>query len=124
MKRKILIVGESEEFLRIIQLVLTAQGYEVLTAMDRDSAVSVVEYFTPDLVILDIVLADGNGWEVCWRIRGHMDLKVCGIPILLSSNLHPGKLIERGSRIGIDDYLGKPFQIKELTKKVRLLMSC
>lgn len=114
---KVLVVDDEQSILEFISYNLKKEGYEVATAADGASAVSLAERTAFDLVILDIMLPGIDGYEVCKRIREHSN-----VPLLFLSarDTEIDKVV--GLELGGDDYLAKPFGIHELLARVRALL--
>lgn len=114
---RVLVVDDEQAILDFISYNLQKEGYEVVTATDGDTAVTLAENSPFDLVILDIMLPGIDGYEVCRRIRSR-----CDVPLLFLSarDTELDKVV--GLEIGGDDYLAKPFGIRELQARVRALL--
>jgi len=92
---------------------LSRRGFRVLQAADGLSALNLVEQEAPDLVVLDLMLPDMDGYEVCRRIRDHSSVPI----IMLTAKAEQAEKI-RGLEIGADDYVTKPFSAEELLARV------
>jgi len=103
MKEKILAIDPNPFTLSIIKQVMEAAGYKVLTALDGESGLQQFYERQPALIILDLMVPNIDGWEICRRIR-----KVSGVPIIVHTALRSQKNIFRALKIGADDYLVKP----------------
>lgn len=103
MKEKILAIDPNPFTLSIIKQVMKAAGYKVLTALDGESGLQQFYERQPALIILDLMLPNLDGWEICRRIR-----KVSDVPIIVHTALRSQKNIFRALKIGADDYLVKP----------------
>ncbi len=117
MKTKVLIVDDEPNVLRVLDYVLAAQGYEVISADNGAKALKKAVSERPDLIILDIILPDMSGFEVCREMRTcHVD-----VPILMLTG-HRG-VNDRilGLDVGADDYVRKPFDFGEFLARVRAL---
>jgi DNA-binding response OmpR family regulator len=118
MKAKILVVEDEAAMAEVIQDNLSYEGYEVSLAGTGEEACSKVFVFLPDLIILDILLPDKNGTEVCLYLRSR------GIQIPILFLTAKGSELDRvlGLEIGGDDYLTKPFFMRELLARVKALL--
>ena len=110
MKEKILIIEDEEDLVKGLKLNLADEGYEVDYALDGKEGLGKALHDKPDLILLDIMLPGMNGLEICKELRQNkMD-----IPILMLTA--KGDEIDKviGLEIGADDYISKPFSIREL----------
>jgi two-component system KDP operon response regulator KdpE len=115
---KILVVDDEPRVVRLVTEVLKAVGYDVVAAARAEPAVEMVALEQPDLVLLDIRLADDtDGYEVCRRIREFSDVSV----IMLTAKAQEADVL-RGFDVGADDYMTKPFRAKELVARVRAVL--
>jgi two-component system KDP operon response regulator KdpE len=114
MNDKILCIDDDAHLLKIVQLSLRGEGYQVFTA--QDGAQGLREAFTtqPDLVLLDIMMPDMDGWEVLARLRAISDM-----PILMLTAKDDEADVVKGLNLGADDYVVKPFSREELTARIR-----
>lgn len=115
---KILVVDDDPRLIRLLSEVLTAAGYQTITRVDGDHAIEAVAVEQPDLVILDIILSDLDGYDVCRRLREFSDLPI----IMLTAKVKEHDLLE-GFDAGADDYVTKPFSSKELLARVHALLN-
>jgi DNA-binding response OmpR family regulator len=116
-QRSVLVVEDEENILEAIKYNLEREGYEVRTAIDGGNGLEQARQFSPDLVILDIMLPTMDGFEICRILRRETD-----IPILILTAR--GEEIDRvvGLELGADDYVTKPFSMRELTARVRNML--
>ena len=116
MPERILVVDDEPDILEIVEYNLREAGYVVATARDGASALAAVKRQTPDLILLDVMLPDISGMEICKRLR--RDPETSAIPILMVTA--KGQEIDRvvGFEIGADDYVVKPFSPRELILRV------
>jgi pilus assembly protein CpaE len=121
MPEKILIVDDDVESLKLIGLMLKRQGYEVFAAHAGQVALQKAQEDQPDLIILDIMMPDMDGYEVCKRLRGEPSTK--GIPIIMftAKTLVDDKVA--GFEAGADDYLTKPTHPAELSSRVKAVLA-
>jgi signal transduction histidine kinase len=120
---KILIVEDEVELAEVLEYNLRRSGFEVLTAHDGLSACRLVGAERPDLILLDLLLPDIDGWEICRLLRGHQDAELASTPIIMMTAL--GALADRlrGLELGADAYLAKPYSVKELALQARNLLA-
>lgn len=114
MKKKILVVDDESSISDIIKFNLEKEGYEVETAADGGEALIKTSNFAPDLVILDVMLPVLDGFEVCRKLRQNY---VMPIIMLTAKEDEVDKVL--GLELGADDYITKPFGMKELTARVK-----
>ena len=113
----ILLVEDEENLRKLIKAYLSKEGAEILEAPDGKIALDLFESNNIDLVILDIMLPEYDGWSVCKRIREKSDLPVL---MLTARNDEDDKLF--GFELGADDYMTKPFSLKELVARTKALL--
>lgn len=114
-ERKILIIDDEEDILKLLSMVLRKEGFEnIYTAEDAESGFALFQRENPDIILLDIMLPDEEGYEVCKRIRGNSN-----VPILFMSA--KTEEIDRilGFALGGDDYITKPFSPKEVAYRIK-----
>src|SRR5688572_4245251 len=116
-KRRVLIVEDETDIRDMLAYNLKQEGYDVATVDTGGAALDEVNQFSPDLVVLDLMLPDISGVEVCRRIRGR-DAAPQPAVIMLTAK---GEEIDRvvGFEVGADDYVVKPFSVRELVLRVR-----
>jgi two-component system KDP operon response regulator KdpE len=115
--RNILVVDDERPIRRALEVTLSRAGYRVSTATDGSEALTAAALDPPDLVILDLMLPDADGAEVCSQLRDWLRA-----PILLISAVGDEQDKIRALDAGADDYLTKPFGIGELLARVRALL--
>lgn len=118
MPAQILLVDDDNTLLRFVGEYLEEQGYEVITADRGPKALRAFFESRPDLVFLDIMMPGMDGWEVCARLR---ELADTPIVMLTAKTDEPDKL--RGFRLGVDDYITKPFSLAELGARTRAILA-
>lgn len=116
-KRKILVVDDEVKIVEIVQAYLIKNGYEVITAFNGKDALSVFEKELPSLVILDLMLPDLSGEEVCKELR-----KKSRVPIIMLTAKVAEEDVINGLNIGADGYILKPFSPNELVARVTALL--
>ncbi len=117
MKAKILVVDDDYNIADLIRLYLEKEQYQVQTCGTGKGAIEAFHVWTPDLVILDIMLPEIDGFEICKQIR-----KVSRIPVIMLTAR--GETFDKvlGLELGADDYLVKPFEPKELLARVKAVL--
>jgi len=117
---KILVVDDEEDVLDVLRLVLAKSGYEVLTATSGMEGLTQAERQLPDLILLDIMMQQMDGWEVLKLLK--LDERTASIPVvILSARAEPKDKI-RGLQEGAIDYVTKPFAVREILTKVAGLL--
>lgn len=114
---KILVVDDEQSIVEVVKAYLEKEGFEVITALDGETALNIFNSETIHLMILDLMLPSLSGEEVCNRIRATSSLPI----IMLTAKADEDERIE-GISIGADDYLTKPFSVRELVIRVRALL--
>lgn len=114
---RILAVDDDLVVLKFLRANLQAEGYDVLTALDGAEALQVIEKESPDLIILDIMMPEMDGFEVCYRLREWSQ-----VPIIMLSARDDEEDKVKSLDLGADDYLTKPFGVKELLARVRSVL--
>jgi CheY-like chemotaxis protein/MinD-like ATPase involved in chromosome partitioning or flagellar assembly len=120
MSEKILIVDDDIDSLKLIGLMLQRHGYEVIAANAGNQAISKASSELPDLIILDVMMPDMNGYDVCRRLRGNPDTKSIPIIMFTAKTLIDDKVA--GFEAGADDYLTKPTHPAELASRVKAIL--
>jgi DNA-binding response OmpR family regulator len=118
--RKILVVDDEAVLVETIAYNLEQAGYQVLTAADGGSALEAARRETPDLVILDLMLPEMDGLEVCRQLRREHTTATIPIMMLTAKGDEIDKVV--GLEVGADDYVTKPFGRRELLARVRALL--
>ncbi len=111
---KILIIEDEENILEAVKYTLTQEGYDVFTSVDGEDGLEKAQEIKPDLVLLDVMLPKMDGFEVCRILRKDLEMPV----FMISAKAEE---IDRvvGLEMGADDYITKPFSMRELVVRVR-----
>jgi len=117
---RVLVVEDERDVAELIRYNLVSEGYEVVMATNGTDALRLARESRPDVVLLDIMVPQLNGWEVCLRLK--QDPALAGIAVIMVT----GRVAEGdkvlGFELGADDYVTKPFSPRELVARVRAVM--
>jgi two-component system, OmpR family, KDP operon response regulator KdpE len=114
MPEKILVIDDEEEIVELVRILLELKGYEVIKAFRAEEGLRMAYRTQPDLILLDIMMPDMDGWEVCRRLRELSD-----VPIIFLTARTDVKEIVKGLELGADDYILKPYDNDELIARIR-----
>jgi class 3 adenylate cyclase len=117
---KILVVDDTPKNVKLLADLLTVKGYAVVTAASGAEALKQVEAEKPDLVLLDVVMPEMSGYEVCRKIRENPETGI--LPVVMVTALDPSEERIKGLDAGADDFLTKPINQPELLARVRSLL--
>ena len=117
MQYKILIVDDDENICELLNLYLKKDGFDTVIAYNGRQAVEYAEKFSPNLILLDIMLPQLDGWQVCREIR-----KTSEVPIIMLTA--KGETFDKilGLELGADDYITKPFETKEVIARIKAVL--
>lgn len=115
-KYKILVVDDESEITDSIAYMLKREGYEVETAYDGKEALEKINIFSPDVIVLDVMMPEFNGYDICKSIEKENNI---GIIMLTAKSGLIDKVL--GLELGADDYLTKPFEMIELLARIKSL---
>ena len=117
MQYKILIVDDDENICELLRLYLEKDGFDTVVAGDGEQAVEYATKYSPDLILLDIMLPKLDGWQVCREIR-----KTSETPIIMLTA--KGETFDKilGLELGADDYVSKPFDTKEVIARIKAVL--
>ena len=117
---KILIVDDEPDIVELVSYNLEREGFITAKAYDGDTALRKIRIEKPDLIVLDLMLPGVGGLDICKRIRANPETSPLPIIMLTAKADEVDKII--GLELGADDYITKPFSVKELTARVRTLL--
>jgi phosphate regulon transcriptional regulator PhoB len=120
MTREVLVVEDEPDIRRLVVLHLERDGFRCRTATTGPEALREVRHAAPDLVVLDLMLPDLDGLEVCRQLRG--DRRTAAVPIIMLTAKSDEVDRVVGLEVGADDYVAKPFSPKELVARVRAVL--
>ena len=114
MAEKILVIDDEEPTVQLIAMLLERRGFEVIKGYRAEEGLRKAYRYQPDLVLLDIMMPDMDGWEVCKRLREMSD-----VPIIFLTARGEVRDVVRGLEMGADDYVVKPYDNDELVARVK-----
>ncbi len=117
MQYKVLIVDDDENICELLRLYLEKDGFETVVASDGEKAVEYTAKYSPDIILLDIMLPGLDGWQVCREIRKTKDTPI----IMLTAKSETFDKI-LGLELGADDYVTKPFDAKEVIARIKAVL--
>lgn len=118
MTAKLLLIDDDRTLLNLLGEFLRGEGFEVFTAANGEAGLRLAYEQHPDLVLLDVMLPGMDGWEICARLR---ELSRVPIIMLTAKATEADKL--RGFRLGVDDYVTKPFSFAELVARIQAVLA-
>ncbi|MDR9398311.1 MAG: response regulator [Salibacter sp.] len=119
--KKVLVVDDEPNIIMSLDFLIKKAGYDLFIARNGTEALTIIEDERPDLIVLDIMMPDIDGFEVCRRVKSSEELKDIHV-IFLSAKSRQGD-IKKGLEIGADNYITKPFSTKELLKEIKTILS-
>jgi len=117
LKKRILVVDDDKEVVRLMRGYLEQSGYEVLVAYNGESAMHIIRRESPDLVLLDLMLPDRDGYDITRTVRNDPNLMHMPIIMLTARVSDTDKIV--GLELGADDYVTKPYNPREVVARVR-----
>ncbi|MBI4248932.1 MAG: response regulator [Elusimicrobia bacterium] len=118
-KRAILVVEDEEAIREVLRRTLQGEGYHVICAEDGKEALALIQENRPEMILLDLMLPEMDGAEVCRRVRE--DPVLGTIPIMMITGKDTFGDLEQGLALGADDYVVKPFDVREIKLRVAAL---
>ncbi len=120
MGQRVLVVDDDKEIVRILRAYLEKAGYTVFTAYEGETALHIIRSDRPDLVVLDLMLPDRDGWDITRIVRSDSSLATTPI-VMLTARVESEDRVH-GLDIGADDYIPKPFNPHEVVARVRAVL--
>jgi DNA-binding response OmpR family regulator len=120
MSKHVLIADDEPNIVISLEFLMKREGHRVSVARDGDAALELIRRERPDLVLLDVMMPGKSGFEVCQTVRS--DDALAGVKILMLSAKGRDTDLAKGSALGADAYMTKPFSTRELADKVRSLL--
>lgn len=121
MKHKILIVDDEPNIVMSLEYAFKKKGFEVFIARDGSEALDIVESHIPDIVLLDVMMPNIDGYETLKQIKNKKSLEATKVVFLTAKN--KASDIEKGLKLGADKYLTKPFSIKKIVSEILELLT-
>ena len=119
-KNRILVVEDEESLLKLESILFTSKGYAVTGARDGKSALEAIAADRPDLVVLDIMLPDLDGFELCRAIKGNPETSA--LPVIMLTAKKSSQDLERGRLAGANAYITKPFKSLKVLEVIEGLL--
>jgi DNA-binding response OmpR family regulator len=120
MAQRILVVDDDRSIVKVLSGYLEQSGYQVIPAYDGETAIHLLRRERPDLVILDLMMPNRDGWEVTQLVRADPKLSPMPVIMLTARVEDTDKIL--GLELGADDYITKPFNAREVVARVRSLL--
>lgn len=114
---RIMLVEDNETIIMGLEYLLSREGYEVVTARDKKEAISRLGQKALDLIVLDVALPDGNGFEICRKAKEQNQ-----IPVVFLTAADEEECVVKGLDMGADDYIIKPFRNRELVSRIKSVL--
>jgi len=118
--KRVLAIEDEEDILEVIEYNLDREGYDVTTSRNGEDGLELVRKDHPDIVLLDLMLPDLDGLEVCRKIRSDQEIKQ--IPVIMVTAKDTESEVVLGLGVGADDYITRPFKPKELVARVKAVL--
>ncbi|PLY11673.1 MAG: two-component system response regulator [Desulfuromonas sp.] len=120
-KKKILVVEDEESLLKLESILLTSKGYDVQGATNGQEALDLLPEVQPDLILLDIMLPNIDGFEVCRRIKE--DPETRHIPVIMLTAKKSREDMAKGHEVGADWYITKPFKSANVVETIQRFLN-
>jgi len=119
-KEKILIVEDDPDIVEMIDYNLKKEGYRIISVLNGEDAIGIAEKENPDLIILDLMLPEMDGFQVCKHLRSEEKTSSVPIIMLTAKSQETDKVV--GLELGADDYMTKPFSPRELVARIKAVL--
>jgi len=120
-KKRILVVEDEESLLKLESILLTSKGYEVRGATNGQEALDMLADANPDLILLDIMLPNMDGFEVCRRIKENPETR--HIPVIMLTAKKSREDMTKGHEVGADWYITKPFKSANVVETIQRFLN-
>ncbi|MGA2504580.1 MAG: response regulator [Anaerolineales bacterium] len=121
MSKKVLLIDDDEMLRKMTGILLSKQGFEVIAVENGAKGLQQLKVMLPDIILMDVMMPDMDGFTACREIRANP--ATAHIPIIMLTALDNAENKVKGFEGGADDYLSKPFEIAELTARIKLITS-
>jgi DNA-binding response OmpR family regulator len=115
-KKRVFIADDQPEVLSLLKDFLTTNNFEVMTCRESRNVLRLIRSFKPQLILLDLLMPDLGGFEVCEILNSEPETN--GIPVIVISGLSDPLDVKKAYKLGVVDYLVKPFSLEGMLKKV------
>jgi DNA-binding response OmpR family regulator len=120
---KVLIAEDDEQLRDVVRDILLKAGYQTFVAGDGEEALNILQAEKPQVLVLDLAMPKKNGYQVCMEVRANADAEISGIKIIVTSGKQYPLDIRAAHEFGADDYLVKPYHVKDLLAAMRDLLA-
>ena len=120
-KEKILLVDDEEDILDFLELILEEQGYTIIKANSGKDALAAAQMHRPELILLDIMMPEMDGWEVLKLLKADEEMQHIPVAMLTARTEMKDKI--QGLQEGAIDYICKPFSTKDLIEKLQIIFA-
>jgi DNA-binding response OmpR family regulator len=120
-RKKVLVVEDEDNIAIALDYLLTREGYEIQRVASGGEAMERIKAMRPDLVLLDVMLPEVSGYEICQAVR--LDPALSGVRILMMTARGSAMERRKGLAMGADGFVSKPFELKELREEVRRILA-
>ncbi len=120
MAKKILLVDDEPDLVKMVEMRLIASGYEVITALDGQEGLALAQQESPDLILLDIMMPKMDGYKVCGLLKA--DVRYKSIPIIMFTARAQAEDKLLGEEVGAEAYINKPLNADELMSTLKELL--
>lgn len=115
-RKRILVIDDQKEILSLLNDFLSQSGYQVMLCQGAKNILQKIKLFKPDLILLDLLLPDGDGFEICKILSNEPDLRA--IPIIVISGFGGSVDVNKAYKLGVVGYFVKPFVLSDLGKEI------
>lgn len=121
MDKKKIFIADDDEACLVLKKILISRGFDVQATQNPKEVMPMIKIFKPDLVLLDLIMPDLGGFEICEMMNN--DSQTQNVPVIIISGLGDLADIKKSYRSGVVSYFVKPFQIEDLIKEINKILS-